>query len=137
MQGNPTAAASFAAITAGGSSLADKVEAFYNALVPEAARSAEGLADPTRPDALAFYAQVAAERGVAGPDGAAIVALASMTNVFVKSDLAGIGDLVNDLYAAILDGSAVLPATGDTFTPIETATARNSTPTTAFLVRSR
>lgn len=121
VQGNPTAAASFAAITAGASSLADKVEAFYNALVPEAARSAEGLAYLTRPDALAFYAQVAAERGVAGPDGAAIVALASMTNVFVKSDLAGIGDSVNDLYAAILDGSAVLPATGDTFTPIETA----------------
>ncbi len=121
VQGNPTAAAAFAAITAGASSLADKVAAFYDELVPESAQSAEGLAYLTRPEALAFYAQVAAERGVAGPDGAAIVALASMTNVFVKADLAGIGDSVNDLYAAILDGSAVLPATGNTFTPIETA----------------
>ncbi|MCO5080860.1 MAG: hypothetical protein M9955_04280 [Rhizobiaceae bacterium] len=125
VQGNPTAAAAFAAITAGASSLSDKVAAFYNELVPASAQSAEGLAYLTRPDALAFYAQVAAERGVAGPDGAAIVALASMVNVFVKSDLAGIGDSVNDLYAAILDGSAVLPATGDTFTPIETADGTN------------
>ena len=125
VQGNPTAAASFAAITAGASSLTDKIEAFYNALVPASAQSAEGLAYLTRPEALDFYNQVAAERGVAGADGAAIVALASMVNVFVRTDLAGIGDTVNDFFSAVLDGSAALPADGTVFTPLETADGTN------------
>ncbi|MCO5070374.1 MAG: hypothetical protein M9944_04095 [Rhizobiaceae bacterium] len=125
VQGNADAAASFAAMTAGASSLTDKIAAFYNQLVPASAQSAEGLAYLTRPEALDFYMQVAAERGVAGPDGAAIVALASMVNVFVRTDLSGIGDTVNDFYSAVLDGSAVLPADGNVFTPLETADGTN------------
>lgn len=121
VQGNPTAAANFSALIAGQATLADQVEAIYNALVPLGAQTAEGLAFLTRPEALEFYARVAAERGVAGPDGAAIVAMASILNIAVNADLGGIGDSVNDLMAAIANGSAQLPATGDTFTPIETA----------------
>ncbi|MCC6206188.1 MAG: hypothetical protein IT533_14450, partial [Hyphomicrobiales bacterium] len=121
VQGNPDAAAGFAALTAGAASLSDKVAALYNAVVPPSVQSEGGLAYVTRPDALAFYAQVAAERGVAGPDGAAIVALASILNIAYENDLLGVGDSVNDLLAAIKDGSAQLPASGDTFTPIEVA----------------
>jgi hypothetical protein len=121
VQGNPTAAANFSALIAGQATLADQVEAIYNALVPPGAQSAEGLAFLIRPEALAFYAQVAADRGVAGPDGAAIVAMASILNIAVQADLGGIGDATNDLIAAILNGTAQLPASGDTFTPIETA----------------
>ena len=121
VQGNPDAAAAFADITAGAASLADKVAAIYNALIPPGAQSEGGLAFVTRPDALAFYAQVAAERGVAGPDGAAIVAMASILNIAYENDVSGIGDATNDLLAAIANGSAVLPASGDTFTPIEVA----------------
>ncbi|MCC6206145.1 MAG: hypothetical protein IT533_14225, partial [Hyphomicrobiales bacterium] len=81
VQGNPDAAAAFADITAGAASLADKVAAIYNALIPPGAQSEGGLEYVTRAEALAFYAQVAAERGVAGPDGAAIVAMASILNI--------------------------------------------------------
>lgn len=121
VQGNPDAAAAFADITAGAASLADKVAAIYNALIPPGAQSEGGLEYVTRAEALAFYAQVAAERGVAGPDGAAIVAMASILNIAYEDDVSGIGDSVNDLLAAIANGSAVLPASGDTFTPIEDA----------------
>ncbi|MEZ5802494.1 MAG: hypothetical protein R3E51_03450 [Rhizobiaceae bacterium] len=125
VQGNPDAAAGFAALTAGAASLSDKVAALYNAVVPPSVQSEGGLAYVTRPEALAFYAQVAAERGVAGPDGAAIVALASILNIAYENDLLGVGDSVNDLLAAIKDGSAQLPASGDTFTPIEVADGTN------------
>ena len=121
VQGNPDAAANFAALTAGAATLSDKVAALYNALVPVGAQGEGGLAFVTRPEALAFYAQVAAERGVAGPDGAAIIALASILNIAYENDVSGIGDATNDLIAAILNGSAQLPATGNTLTPIEDA----------------
>lgn len=121
VQGNTAAAAAFADITAGQASLADKVAAIYNALIPAGAQSEGGLEYVTRPEALAFYAQVAAERGVAGPDGAAIVAMASILNIAYENDTSGIGDATNDLLAAIANGTAQLPASGSTFTPIETA----------------
>ena len=125
VQGNTDAAAAFSAITAGSATLIDKVTAIYETLFPVGVQSAEGLAYVTRPEALAFYAAVAAERGVAGPDGAAIVALASMMNVAYENDTPGIGDATNDLIAAILDGSAELPLTGNEFTPIEVADGTN------------
>ena len=125
VQGNTDAAAAFSAITAGSATLIDKVAAIYETLFPVGVQSAEGLAYVTRPEALEFYAAVAAERGVAGPDGAAIVALASMMNVAYENDTPGIGDATNDLIAAILDGSAELPLTGNDFTPIEVADGTN------------
>lgn len=125
VQGNPDAAAGFAAIVSGAASLADKVAAIYNAVVPPSVQSEGGLEYVTRPEALAFYAQVAAERGVEGANGAAIVALASILNIAYENDLLGVGDSVNDLLAAIADGSAVLPDSGDTFTPIEVADGPN------------
>jgi len=120
VQGNPAALAKFQAITQGAATLSDKLGAIYDAYVPAANQTVEGRAFFTRAEAQDFYTRVAAERGVAGADGAAIVGLASLLKILVTED-AGLGDAVNDLRAAIDDGSAVLPTDGAVFTPIETA----------------
>jgi len=120
VQGNPAAKTAFQELTAGAATLGDKLGAIYDAYVPSDEQSAEGRAFFTRAEAQAFYTNVAAERGVAGVDGAAIVGLASLLKILVTEDKA-LGDDVNDLMAAIGDGSAVLPTNGAVFTPIETA----------------
>lgn len=119
VQGNAEAAARFDALDGLGRTLGEQVTALYAALVPLAAQSAAGLAYLTRPEALQFYRDVAAERGVAGEDGAAIVALASLLKVLVHTDL-GIGAAVNDFIVSVDNGSAELPASG-ALTPIEDA----------------
>ena len=48
-----------------------------------------------------------------------------MSKIVVDSDTAGLGDSVNDLIAAVNDGSAVIPQDGSVFTPIETADGTN------------
>lgn len=117
--GNATAAANFKAI-AGNGTLAEKIEAIYEAIVPPSAQTAGGLAYLTRPEGLAFYQQVADQRGIDSSDGPAIVALASLLNVVVRQDV-GIGDAVNDLMSAVLAASDMLPASGNVFTSIEIA----------------
>jgi len=112
VQGNSDAQARFETLTGGATSLAGQVEALYRVFVPADAQTAEGLAYLTRPEALSFYASVAAERGVAGDDGAAIVALASLLKILVDHDLLDIGDDVNDLMAAVADGTAQLSSSG-------------------------
>ncbi|WP_274628144.1 beta strand repeat-containing protein [Arvimicrobium flavum] len=119
-QGNPAAEAKFDAITAGAATLQDQLVAIYEAYVPAEHQTAEGLAFFTRAEAQAFFTGVAAERGVAGEDGAAVVGLASLLKMLVANDQ-GVGDAINDLKAAINDGSANLPETSDVFIPIETA----------------
>ena len=121
VQGNPTAATAFAGLIGGAATLQDQVTALYQNLVPAASQTAEGLAFVTRPEALAFYTAVAAERGVAGGNGPAIVAMAAMANVFTEGDVAGHGDSINDLIASIRNNTSMLPQGGDVFTPIETA----------------
>lgn len=121
VQGNTAAATAFAGLIGGAATLQDQVTALYQNLVPAASQTAEGLAFVTRPEALAFYTAVAAERGVAGANGPAIVAMAAMANVFTESDVAGHGDSINDLIAAIRNNTSMLPQGGDVFTPIETA----------------
>ncbi|WP_274630035.1 beta strand repeat-containing protein [Arvimicrobium flavum] len=119
-QGNPAAEAKFDAITAGAATLQDQLVAIYEAYVPAEHQTAEGLAFFTRAEAQAFYTGVAAERGVQGTDGPAVVALASLLKMLVANDQ-GVGDAINDLKAAIDDGTANLPETSDVFIPIETA----------------
>lgn len=122
-QNNPEATANFNAIFSGlgaGATLAQKVTVLYQTQVPADKQSAEGLAFLTRPEALTFYEQVAGERGVTGPHAGAIIAAASLINIVVGSDF-GLGDNVNDLYEAVKAGSAALPASGNTLTPINTA----------------
>jgi hypothetical protein len=119
VQGNADAKARFDAL-ATGSSLQEKVTSLYNAIIPASQQSADGLAFITRADGLKFYEDVAAERGVAGTDGAAIVSLASLLKIAVTGDF-GIGNAVNDLINAVAAGNAAIPASGTTLTPLETA----------------
>jgi VCBS repeat-containing protein len=137
VQGNDAAAERFEILAGGPTDLADQVAALYNALVPESVSSAEGLAFLTRPEALQFYRDVAADRGVAGEDGAAIVALASLLKILVHTDV-GPGGEVNDFIASVDNGSAELPASGSAFTPIEDAIGLPDTvpPTVAITAAS-
>ncbi|WP_274630075.1 beta strand repeat-containing protein [Arvimicrobium flavum] len=124
VQDNTDAGAAFAGIIGGASTLQDKLLAIYNAFVPLDHQTDAGRTFFTRAEAQAFFTNVAAERGVAGADGAAIVGLASLLNILVTADI-GVGDSVNDLVAAIDDGSAALPETSATFIPIEVADGTN------------
>jgi len=119
VQGNHAAATKFDTL-APGATLQEQVTALYGAIVPAANQTADGLAFLIRPDGLAFYQAVAAERGVAGPDGAAIVAMASLLQIAVTQDI-GIGDNVNDLIMAVNAASAQIPAAGNAFTDINVA----------------
>ncbi len=124
ISGNGTASASFAAI-ATGSTLADQVTSIYRAFVPASLQTDAGLAFLIRPAGLAFYQQVAAERGITSANGAATVAFASLLKIAVTEDYTGIGDGVNDLINSINDGSSTLPETSATFIPIETVDGTN------------
>jgi hypothetical protein len=119
VQDNVNANAQFNSI-ASGTTLQEKITAIYKAVVPLSKQTDEGLAFITRADGLKFYQDVAAERGVAGTDGAAIVALASLLKIAVTGDY-GIGNSVNDLLKAVAAGSSAIPISGSTLTPIETA----------------
>lgn len=119
VQGNADAKARFDVIAAG-TSLQEKISSLYNALIPASKQTPDGLAFITREDGLKFYQDVAAERGVACTDGAAIVSLASLLKIVVTGDF-GIGNAVNDLVNAVAAGSAAIPATGAALTALETA----------------
>lgn len=119
VQGNADAKLRFDAL-ATGSSLQEKVTSLYNTIIPASNQSADGLAFITRPEGLKFYEDVAAERGVAGTDGAAIVSLASLLKIAVSGNY-GIGNAVNDLIESVAAGSAAIPENGTTLTPLETA----------------
>lgn len=118
-QGNATAKANFDAIVAGSASIQDALTAVYNYIIPASARTQAGL-DYFKSQA-SFYAGRAAELGVAGTNGTALVAFASLTKIAVDNDIAGLGDTINDLRAAVDAGSAVIPQGGTAFTPLETA----------------
>ena len=119
VQGNTDARAKFNEL-ATGADLAAKVTTLYKTIVPPSKQSDDGLAFITRPEGLAFYQNVAAERGVAGTDGAAIVALASILNIAVTNDF-GIGNAVNDLIKVVAAGSSAVPLSGNVLTDIEIA----------------
>ena len=118
--GNGEASSKFNTLIGSSGSLAEQVSALYDALIPEDLQTEEGRAFLARPEALAFYQQLAAERGISGEAGAAVVALSSLLNIMVRESI-GVGDAVNDLIAAVNDGTANLPADGDSFSEIETA----------------
>lgn len=117
-QGNDQARLAFDAI-ATGDSLSAKLGAVYQALVPAGSQSQAGQ------DAFAaqqaFYTARAAELGISGADGGAVVGFAALLNIVVRDDLAGIGDTVNDLYAAVVGAVSALPATGTTLTAMDQA----------------
>lgn len=115
--GNADAAAAFDGFVGAATSLSDQVSALYAQFVPAELQTAEGLAFMIRPEALAFYEGVAAERGMVGEDGPATVALASLIEILRDADV-GIGAQINDLTDAIANGTATLPEDGTEFTPL-------------------
>lgn len=119
VQGNASAKGMFDTL-ATGSTLKEKVTSLYKAIIPDSRESASGLEFITRDEGLKFYQDVAAERGVAGTDGAAIVSLASLLKIAVSADY-GVGNAVNDLIKAVAAGNAGLPAGGTTLTVLEVA----------------
>ncbi|PHR18699.1 MAG: hypothetical protein COA37_19210 [Hoeflea sp.] len=119
VQGNTSAKATFDTLATGGT-LAEKIASLYQSIIPLSAQTADGLAYLIRPEGITFYEQIAAERGIAGTDGAAIIAMASLLKIAVSQDI-GIGNAVNDLIKAVAAGSAMLPAAGSVLTDIETA----------------
>ena len=118
-QGNAAAKTAFDGIVSGGATLSDKLELVYNNLIPAGARTDAGLA--YFKSQAAFYEARAIELGVAGANGAALVAYAGLAKIAVDNDIGGLGDTVNDLIAAVKNGTAVLPEDGTAFTPLEDA----------------
>ena len=122
-QGDTEAKATFDAIVAGGATLQDKLVAVYNNFIPAAQQTDAGRAYFT--SQADFYTTRAAELGIAGSNGASLVAAAALIKIAVDNDIPGIGDNINDLLAAVQDGSAQIPQSGTDFTPIETADGTN------------
>ena len=118
-QGNPTAKANFDALLVGAASIQDKLVAIYNFVVPEIARSTAGL-DYFLSQA-AYYTQRAGELGIVGANGPAVVAFAALMKISVDGDIPGLGDDINDLLAAVGNGTALIPQSGTDLTEIETA----------------
>lgn len=119
VQGNGAARSKFDSI-ATGSTNAEKIAAIYREIVPSDFQTNDGLDFITRPDAITFYQSAAAERGITGPDAAAIIAMASLLNIAVNSNF-GVGNGVNDLYRAVGNGSYDLPKSQNQFTDLERA----------------
>lgn len=118
-QGNATAKANFDAIVNSGATMQDKLSAVYDSIIPAANQSDAGRAYFM--SQAAFYEARAAELGIAGLNGAALVGAAALIKIAVDNDIPGLGDNINDLYAAVENGTAVIPEDGAAFTPIETA----------------
>lgn len=119
VQGNPAAKAKFNTL-ATGDTLEAKITALYKAVIPVSNQTTDGLNFFTRPEGIKFFEDAAAERGIAGAEGAAVAALAAMLKIVVTEDI-GIGNSVNDLIKAIAAGSSGVPETSSDLIPLETA----------------
>ncbi len=119
-RGNPAAKTAFDAILTGATTTQQQLTAIYNFVIPAAQRTPEGLAYIQ--GQAAFFTARAAELGIVGANGAAVVAFGSLVKIAVDSPtIVGLGDSIRDLIAAVGDGSAQIPVGGDVFTPVETA----------------
>lgn len=119
VQGNATATTKFSTLAIG-TTLVEQVTSLYQAIIPAASQSAEGLAYITSAANLTFYTAVAAERGITSDNGPSIISLASLLKIAVDGNI-GIGNAVKDLLAAVSNGTAALPETSANVVPIETA----------------
>jgi hypothetical protein len=119
-QGNAGAAARFDEITVG-DTLSEKLSSIYQWLIPTASQSQAGLAFFSGEDQATFYSNRANELGLVGDVGAGVIAFASLLNIIVREDLAGIGDMTNDLYASVVNGISAIPNFGAVLTDIDVA----------------
>ena len=117
-QGNATAKASFDAI-ATGATLQDKLISVYNSIIPASEQTDAGRAYFISQSG--FYTARAAELGISGTTGAALVGAAALIKIAVDNDIKGIGDNINDFLAAVQDGTAQLPQSGAAFTALDVA----------------
>ncbi len=133
-QGNPIAKAAFNGIVGGGPAGADILSAVYNYVIPASFRSDAGLAYFKSQEA--FYTARAAELGIPGAAGAAVVAFAALTKIAVDNKIGGLGDSLNDLISSINNGTAAIPQNATTFTDLEVADGTefdtNDTPTSTM-----
>ena len=68
-----------------------------------------------------FYSLRAKELGIVGENGAAVVAIGSLTKIAFDNDIPGIGDGINDLLDAVNDGSSALSQSDPGLQPLEQA----------------
>ena len=121
-QDNGAARANFDAIVRTKETPNDKLSLIYDHIIPEDARTDDGRTYfLSQAD---FYTARAGELGIDGANGAAVVAFAALTKIAVDNDT-GFGGQINDLIEAVENGTAAIPESGDTFTPIETALGGN------------
>lgn len=118
-QGNATVRTKIDLTVAGHQTTAAKLGAIYDFLVPTTNRSEAGKAYFL--SQAAFYETRAAELGITGENGAVVVGFASLGKILVDAGTPGIGDTINDLIAAVNDGTAALPQNDASLTPLETA----------------
>lgn len=118
-QGNPEFKSTIDSSLSSAATLAEKLSLVYDDVIAASARSADGKA--FFQSQSEFYLAKAAELGIAGINGAALVAKAALTKIAVDSALAGIGDTINDLLNAVKAGNAAIPATSTTLIPTEDA----------------
>lgn len=117
-QGNAGAKAAFDAIAVG-PTLAVKIAAVYDTLIPITHQTINGRIYFA--DQATFYSAKAAELGIPGEEGAALVAAAALTKIAIDNDIPGFGDGINDLIDSINDGSSAIPNAGTVLTQVETA----------------
>ncbi len=118
-QGNSAAKLAFDLIIGGGLAGTDALTAVYNYVIPPSFRSDLGLAYFKSQEA--FYTARAAELGIPGATGPAVVAFAALTKIAVDNKIGGLGDQLNDLIGAINNGTAAIPQNAATLTDLETA----------------
>lgn len=118
-QGNATLRSVFDSFLASESTLAGKLSLLYDDIIAPSARSEAGKA--FFQSQSEFYIARAAELGISGINGAAVVGGAALTKIAVDGNLAGTGDSVNDLAKAVMAGSAALPISSEFLTPREIA----------------
>lgn len=121
-QGNPSAQSAFNSIAVG-FTLSEKLASVYNFLVSDSEETASGRA--AFASQSSFYSHKAAELGIPGDTGAAVVAFGALLNVLIRDGYKGGADAVNDLTDAVFQGTALLPESGAVLTPLETADGIN------------
>jgi hypothetical protein len=118
-KGNTTAKSTFDAIISSAATIQDALTLVYNYVIPASLRTTAGL-DYFKSQAT-YFATRAAEIDNSGLNGTALVGFASLIKIAVDSDIGGLGDTINDLRAAVGNGTAALPQGGDVLTALETA----------------
>ncbi|BAT60608.1 hypothetical protein GJW-30_1_03156 [Variibacter gotjawalensis] len=116
---NADARAVFDALVLDRDAIQEKFALVYDSMVPLTEQTSAGRAYFV--SQANFYNLRAAELGVGGVNGGAIVGAASLAKIIVDGDKSGLGNSINDLVSALNNGTAVVPQSGPSFSNIEVA----------------